>query len=273
MFSTLKSALRRTSPADIQNVLTSAQPFISDGPTAEAADRLTNHLTSLTEAATKALTDALAEGEADPRTLELLATQYAEFSVVPEVATLLSELRKTMGALQQTMRDKLRAALAQTQLAPMREALDEARKFELGGAVLVAEVSAVQRKFDALSKAITRSSRTASPRPAQPRPCPSRAALARSPMAGLSVELPQCTEMPTDAYETVGRLDGAWVASLFPDTSVAKRVGWLHTLHNSGCATSHDLARLNAQGWRELGTHPPLSALRFVAIHPIITLW
>ena len=151
MFSTLKSALRRTSPADIQNVLTSAQPFISDGPTAEAADRLTNHLTSLTEAATKALTDALAEGEADPRTLEPLAAQYAEFSVVPEVATLLSELRKTMSALQQTMRNKLRAALAEAQLAPMREMLDEARVF--GSAVLV-EVSAVQRKFDALSKAI-----------------------------------------------------------------------------------------------------------------------
>ena len=132
----------------------SAQPFNPGSRMAEAADQLTKHLASLTEAATNALTDALADSEPDPRTLRPLATQYAEFEVVPEVATLLGELRKTMGALQQTMRDKLRAALAQTQLAPMREALDEARKFELGDAVLVAEVSAVQRKFDALSKAI-----------------------------------------------------------------------------------------------------------------------
>ena len=49
-------------------------------------------------------------------------------------------------------------------------------------------------------------------------------------------------------------LDGAWMARLFPDRSAAKHAEWLHMLHSSGCATSHDLTQLNAQSWRELGT-------------------
>ena len=108
MFATLKNALRQASPTEIQEVLDAAQPYITDGPTAEAADRLATHLVTLTEAAVKLISEALAEDEPDPRVLEPLSTQYAEYAAVPDVATLLSELRKKMSALQQGMRNKVR---------------------------------------------------------------------------------------------------------------------------------------------------------------------
>ena len=145
IFDKVKGAIHYRKPADIQAVLAEAQPFLTDGVTAEAADKLRAHLEEIKTQATEKLKEALEQDETE--VLEAIAQEYGAFAEDAEVGAVLKSVRDKLAEQQQKVRDDIRDAIAEADPVKMKALMQAAEKHKQA---VQHELPALQRKLSSV---------------------------------------------------------------------------------------------------------------------------
>lgn len=145
LFDRLKAAVRLTKPAEIQAAVDAAQPFLTDGPTAELVDRVCGHLDELQKAALEKLRSVLEQ--TDPDVLQAAVKEFSPFDDSAEVKPVLTEVRQKLDEMHQSVRDDIRVAILEGDPRKIDKMLHEAQKYKQS---LQIEIPALQRKLDAV---------------------------------------------------------------------------------------------------------------------------